>query len=165
MTSAPTDSERVELANTALYEAMERGDTAAMDRLWLNEPGADVSCVHPGWPVLRGRSEVLRSYALIMASTDYIQFFLTDVEVSVNGDTALVTCTENILSGGPAENEGELGPLVGQLVVATNVFRRSGDEWKVWSHHGSPVLAGREDDEDDAPGAEGDGAGPAEPTV
>ncbi len=61
-----------------------------------------ISCVHPGWPVLNGRGEVLRSYALIMANTEYIQFFLTDVHVSVTGDTALVTCTENILSGGPA---------------------------------------------------------------
>ncbi|MBO0652655.1 MULTISPECIES: nuclear transport factor 2 family protein [Streptomyces] len=158
MSAARTDSERVELANTALYEAVERGDTAAMDRLWLNDPRTDVSCVHPGWPVLRGRNEVLRSYALIMASTDYIQFFLTDVEVSVSGDTALVTCTENILSGAPAENEGELGPLVGQLVVATNVFRRAGDEWKVWSHHGSPVLAGREDEDE-----EDEESGPTEP--
>ncbi|MEU7133163.1 nuclear transport factor 2 family protein [Streptomyces sp. NPDC046261] len=163
MSAARTDSERVELANTALYEAVERGDTAAMDRLWLNVPGTEVSCVHPGWPVLRGRNEVLRSYALIMASTDYIQFFLTDVEVTVAGDTAMVTCTENILSGAPAENEGELGPLVGQLVVATNVFRRSGDEWKVWSHHGSPVLAGREEEDEDEPGNSG-GSGPAEPT-
>ena len=74
---------------------------------WTPDP-ADrrISCVHPGWPVLTGRGEVLRSYALIMANTDYIQFFLTDVKVAVTGDTALVTCTENILSGGPAEDGG-----------------------------------------------------------
>ncbi|MEV0276846.1 nuclear transport factor 2 family protein [Streptomyces sp. NPDC050610] len=160
MTSARTDSERVELANTALYEAMERGDQAAMDRLWLDDEYFDVVCVHPGWPVLRGRGEVLRSYALIMASTEYIQFFLTDVDVQVAGDMALVTCTENILSGGPAEEDGALGPLVGQLVVATNVFRRTSDGWKVWSHHGSPVLAGVGDDEEED-GA--DGAGPDGP--
>ncbi|MEC4016891.1 nuclear transport factor 2 family protein [Streptomyces sp. H27-D2] len=142
-----TDIEQVELANTALYEAMEQGDAEAMDELWLD---GQVSCVHPGWPVLRGRGEVLRSYALIMANTEYIQFFLTDVEIDVVGDTALVTCTENILSGGPAEDDGAVGPLIGQLVVATNVFRRadSGD-WKVWAHHGSPVLAdGADEDED-----------------
>ena len=63
----------------------------------------------PGWPVLRGRGEVMRSYALIMANTEYIQFFLTDVEIAVDGDTALVTCTENILTGGPAEEDGSAG--------------------------------------------------------
>ncbi|MEV5507585.1 nuclear transport factor 2 family protein [Streptomyces orinoci] len=166
MSTARTDHEAVELANTALYEAMERGDTAAMDRLWLDDPETEVSCVHPGWPVLRGRGEVLRSYALIMASTDYIQFFLTDVEVAVNGDTALVTCTENILSGAPAEAEGELGPLVGQLVVATNVFRRMGSQWKVWSHHGSPVLAGMgEEDEGNGENGEDEGGQPGPPVL
>ncbi|MGW0534302.1 nuclear transport factor 2 family protein [Streptomyces sp. NPDC003032] len=164
--AARTDVEQVELANTAFYEALERGDFDQVSQLWLDS-GADtatdddsagestddgdaVSCVHPGWPVLTGRGEVLRSYALIMANTEYIQFFLTDLKVGVAGDTALVTCTENILSGGPPpEGGGELGPLVGQLVVATNVFRRTPDGWKLWSHHASPVLAETDDDESD----------------
>ncbi|MET8126001.1 nuclear transport factor 2 family protein [Streptomyces sp. NPDC005065] len=146
---AAADIAAVEQANTAFYEAMERGDLDGLSGLWL--PGEDltVSCVHPGWPVLSGRGEVLRSYALIMANTEYIQFFLTDVGVSMTGDTALVTCTENILSGGPTEDGGELGPLVGQLVVATNVFRRTVDGWKLWSHHGSPVLADSDDDDEE----------------
>ncbi|MER6556808.1 nuclear transport factor 2 family protein [Streptomyces sp. NPDC001027] len=171
--SAPhTDVEQVEAANTAFYEALEQGDFDGVSSFWLapSDLGVDetyhdpadvgvVSCVHPGWPVLTGRAEVLRSYALIMANTDYIQFFLTDVHVSVTGDTALVNCTENILSGGPAPEAGEeLGPLVGQLVVATNVFRRTPDGWKLWSHHASPVLAENDDtdeteddDEQDTP--------------
>lgn len=144
-----TDKEQVDALNTAFYEAMERGDMDGLSELWLDGDSPGVSCVHPGWPVLSGRGEVLRSYALIMANTEYIQFFLTDVVVSVAGDTALVTCTENILSGGPAEESGALGPLVGQLVVATNVFRRTLDGWRVWSHHGSPVLAETDDDQDD----------------
>ncbi|MFJ1808445.1 MULTISPECIES: nuclear transport factor 2 family protein [unclassified Streptomyces] len=167
--SAPhTDVEQVEAANTAFYEALEQGDFDGVSSFWLTpaDLGVDetyhdpadmgvVSCVHPGWPVLTGRGEVLRSYALIMANTDYIQFFLTDVHVSVTGDTALVNCTENILSGGPAPEDGEeLGPLVGQLVVATNVFRRTSDGWKLWSHHASPVLT--QDDEADGPEDSGD---------
>jgi ketosteroid isomerase-like protein len=160
-----TDVEQVELANTAFYEALERGDFEAVSSLWLTpaDLGVDdeyhdpadagvISCVHPGWPVLTGRGEVLRSYALIMANTEYIQFFLTDVHVSVTGDTALVTCTENILSGGPPpEDSDELGPLVGQLVVATNVFRRTPEGWKLWSHHASPVLAETGEEDDDSP--------------
>ncbi|MEU2317651.1 nuclear transport factor 2 family protein [Streptomyces althioticus] len=163
MTAPHTDVEQVEAANTAFYEALERGDFEEVASAWLTpaDLGVDeeyhdpadagvVSCVHPGWPALTGRGEVLRSYALIMANTDYIQFFLTDVHVSVTGDTAVVTCTENILSGGPAPAEGEeLGPLVGQLVVATNVYRRTPSGWKLWSHHASPVLAEENDDEND----------------
>ncbi|MER6911075.1 nuclear transport factor 2 family protein [Streptomyces sp. NPDC000594] len=146
------DIEAVEAANTLFYETMERGDFDALSGLWLED---EISCVHPGWPVLSGRGEVLRSYALIMANTEYIQFFLTDVKVAVSGDTALVTCTENILSGGPAESAGELGPLMGQLVVATNVFRRTPDGWRIWSHHGSPVLTEGDDsgEQDEEPSA------------
>jgi ketosteroid isomerase-like protein len=158
--AAHTDSEQVDLANTAFYDALEQGDLESLSSLWIAEgdDGADgaeevtPSVVHPGWPVLTGRGEVLRSYALIMANTEYIQFFLTDVNVSVSADTALVTCTENILSGAPAEEGSELGPLVGQLVVATNLFRRTPGGWKLWSHHASPVLADTEDDgEEEAP--------------
>ncbi|RII12457.1 hypothetical protein DSC45_25255 [Streptomyces sp. YIM 130001] len=152
--TSPADTEAVESANTAYYEAVERGDFDELADRWLSgDEGEGISCVHPGWPLLTGRGEVLRSYALIMANTEYIQFFLTDVHVCVHGDTALVTCTENILSGGPAEDGAELGPLVGQLVVATNVFRRTEDGWQLWSHHASPVLA---ESVDDAPDGDGD---------
>ncbi|MER5951759.1 nuclear transport factor 2 family protein [Streptomyces sp. NPDC001904] len=159
-----TDTQAVDTANRSFYEAQERGDFEELTSLWLapedvsyaedadpdDAEDTSISCVHPGWPVLTGRGEVLRSYALIMANTEYIQFFLTDVRISVVGDTAMVTCTENILSGGPApEDSDELGPLVGQRVVATNVFRRTRDGWKLWSHHASPVLA-ESDDETDA---------------
>ena len=155
MTGVPRGSEAEALAvrgaNEALYTALEAGDLDALTDVWVSGADADdvhgAVCVHPGWPVLRGRASVLRSYALIMAHTDYIQFFLTDVEVEVLGDVALVTCTENILSGGEAEEEGQLGPLVGGKVVATNLFRRTGDGWRLWSHHGSPVLTGGDDEE------------------
>ena len=36
-------------------------------------------CVHPGWPPVPRPGQVLRSWALVMAGTPYIQFFLTDV--------------------------------------------------------------------------------------
>ncbi|MDX6352661.1 MAG: hypothetical protein QOF84_7451 [Streptomyces sp.] len=153
MTPRTAEAAQVEEANQAFYDAVERSDLDALEELVLTGPLAEtVSVVHPGWPVLRGRREVMRSYALIMANTEYIQFFLTDVEVAVDGDTALVTCTENILTGGPADEDGEsgMGSLVGGLVVATNVFRRTPAGWRLWVHHGSPVMAdGIDEDEDE----------------
>jgi hypothetical protein len=71
-----------------------------------------------------------------------------------------VTCTEDILSGGPAEPDGSAGELVGGLVVATNVFRRTAGGWRLWSHHGSPVLS--EGDEGE-PGDGDDGTGEGAP--
>jgi ketosteroid isomerase-like protein len=150
------EREAVERVNQAFYDSVETGDLDALERVLLDGPLAgSVTVVHPGWPVLRGRDHVLRSYALIMANTDYMQFFLTDIEVTVTEETALVSCTENILSGGPAEPDGSAGELVGGLVVATNVFRRTPDGWRLWSHHGSPVLS-EGDDEPREPGGRPD---------
>jgi len=149
VTARTAEARAVERANQAFYDAIETSDLDALEAVVLDGPLAEsVTVVHPGWPVLRGRGEVMRSYALIMASTEYIQFFLTDVEIAVDGDAALVSCTENILTGGPAEEDGSAGSLVGGLVVATNVFRRTSDGWRLWSHHGSPVLADDDEGED-----------------
>jgi uncharacterized protein (TIGR02246 family) len=128
------DAAAVEAANAAMYEAFETADVDRMARVWDEvDPGA-VVCVHPGWPMLRGRDHVLRSWAAVMAGTDYIQFFLTDVQVSVVGDTAVVTCTENVLT--EVTEAGQSG----NEVVATNVLVRRPDGWRVQVHHGSPVL-------------------------
>jgi ketosteroid isomerase-like protein len=129
-----TVAEDVEAANLAMYTALESADVDAMARVWDDvDPGA-VVCVHPGWPMLRGRAHVLRSWSAVMAGTDYIQFFLTDVRIDVQGDTAVVTCTENVLT------EVTESPQPGGTVVATNLLVRRPDGWRVKVHHASPVL-------------------------
>ncbi|GAC1443518.1 MAG: nuclear transport factor 2 family protein [Mycobacteriales bacterium] len=132
----------VEAANAALYEALETADVDRMAAVWDDEDPDALVCVHPGWPMLRGRQHVLRSFSAIMANTPYIQFFLTDVDVRVVGDSAVVTCTENILT--EVSQEGSNGP-----VVATNVFRRRSGGWRLQVHHGSPVLGTLEEVDDD----------------
>jgi ketosteroid isomerase-like protein len=155
------DVAAVHAANDELYAAFEAADLDRMGQLWAAGPyAASVVCVHPGWPVLRGREEVLRSWAVIMANTAYIQFFLTDVEVELAGDVAVVSCAENILTSVGDEADEGSSTLAGGKVVATNVFRRTDGRWRLWLHHGSPVLApntGSSGDED----AVGDGEGGA----
>jgi ketosteroid isomerase-like protein len=129
------DAEAVASANAELYAAFEAGDVDRMEAVW--DLGDDIRCVHPGWPPLVGRSRVLRSWSVIMANTAYIQFFLTGVEVTVDGDLAVVACEENILTA-VADAEGGLSESA--KVVATNLFRRRGDRWRLWMHHGSPVI-------------------------
>jgi ketosteroid isomerase-like protein len=133
----------VEAVNATFYEAFESADLDTMQDLWLDDP--DSLCVHPGALPVRGTGAINRSWALIMANTPYIQFFLTDVEVSVLEGVASVTCTENVLTGDESTGPDAFG---GAKAVATNVFVRTPEGWRLWIHHASPVLSpGSHDDE------------------
>ncbi|MET9339411.1 nuclear transport factor 2 family protein [Nonomuraea sp. NPDC003804] len=140
------DIAAIETVNQAFYTAIEDADLDKMTEIWAEDTAdGQVSCVHPGWSMLSGRAEVLRSWALIMANTTYIQFVLTDVQTTVLGDVAILTCVENILTAG---EEGEASFAAGK-VVASNVYVRSGRGWRLWMHHGSPVLQSDEEDEEE----------------
>jgi uncharacterized protein (TIGR02246 family) len=125
------DETAVEAANTEFYAAFEASDLARMRGVWMDDDSA--SCVHPGWRLLRGTSRIMRSWAVIFANTPYIQFFLSDVDITVLGDVAVVRCVEGILTS-LAERESDAS------VAATNVFVRHDDGWRLWLHHGSPVA-------------------------
>ena len=150
-------------ANQSLYDAFETGDIDLMSALWVGGPhAASACCVHPGWSPVHGREAVLRSWAVIMANTSYIQFVLTDVAAQVAGEAAVVTCGENMLtslSGGLANDDGSVGEpaaLAGGRAVATNVFRRTAEGWRLWVHHSSPVLTGVASADDEQEPDEGD---------
>ena len=128
----------VEAANAAFYLSFEQADVDAMAAVWDDEQPDAVSCTHPGWSPLHGRRQVLRSWSAVMATTEYVQFVLSDVHVSIEGDTAVVTCTENVLTN--------VTDMHGGAVVATNVFRRRPGGWRLQVHHGSPVMGQLEEE-------------------
>ncbi|HEY3603531.1 MAG TPA: nuclear transport factor 2 family protein [Sporichthyaceae bacterium] len=150
-----SDDDRILELNEDLYAAFENADLDKMDALWARgELSPSVSCVHPGWPLLRGREEVMRSWAMIMANTTYIQFVITDVELSLAGDIAVLTCVENIITAADdSDAGGGLSSFEGAKGVATNVFRRTGDGWRLWVRHGSPVLSESAEGEETEPGS------------
>jgi len=121
------DADAVQAANQAFYRAFEAGDIDAMSDLW--EHSDRVTCVHPGWSVLRGWASVSASWVALFTQGEALQFILTDEQVSVAGDTAWVTVDENILAG-----------RSGSTVAAINVFVRNGHGWRMVAHHGSPVV-------------------------
>lgn len=140
-------------ANQGLYDAIEAGDLDLMRSVWA--PGDQTVCVHPGSEHVTGTSAIMRSWALVMANTGYIQFILSGVAVTLlprtaetTGDVepslAVVSCTENVLS----EAEGEsVQTFAGGRAVANNVLVRTPSGWKIWMHHSSPVLLPEEVDE------------------
>ncbi|MGW4641725.1 nuclear transport factor 2 family protein [Sphaerisporangium sp. NPDC004334] len=141
-----TTHAEIEKLNEAFYTAIEGGDLDRMTEIWADDgEGRVAMCVHPGWPMLTGRAEVLRSWALIMANTPYIQFVLTDVRTTVIGDVAVLTCAENILTAADTED----ATFAAGRVVATNTFVRTTGGWRLWFHHGSPVLQADGDDDEE----------------
>lgn len=132
-----SDIAEVESANDSLYTAFESGDLDAMGSLWVDGPlGAMARCIHPGSEVIVGRDAILRSWALLMANTNYLQFIVTEADTIVDGDLAVVTCTENVLS-----SESDDQPLGAAKALATNSFIRVDDRWLMWLHHASAVVA------------------------
>ena len=111
-------------ANQAFYAAFNARDMTAMAAAWSQHD--DVTCVHPGWDVLGGRSLVLESYAAIFGNPSQPKIAAGGESIALAGDGAVVVCHE--LEGGSP-------------IVATNVFRLEDGAWKVVHHHAGQVIA------------------------
>jgi len=147
VTTADRDRlDEVLAAHAAFYTAFEKSDFDAMEAVWADDEG--VVCGHPGAEPIRGRGAVMRSWLVLMAGAPYIQFFLTDIQASVVGDIASVTCTENVLSAGA---DTPIGVFAGGSAAATNVLRYTSQGWRLWIHHASPVLSSTEPSQEDSP--------------
>lgn len=128
MQSDLTDNEAVKEANQRFYDAFGALDIQGMDSVWEN---ADRSlCVHPGWPPIVGWDRIRESWQGIFENATLMHFNVQYVNVAVEGDSAWVTCVENITSvlQGRADNFG---------VLATNIFVRTAQGWRMSAHHAS----------------------------
>ncbi len=124
---------RVLAVHEAFYASVEAGDLDGLRAVWSREEGT--VCVHPGAAAIHGTSAVLRSWALVMAAHDYIQFFLTDVRVTVAEDSAVVTCTENVLR----DDQTSDAVFAGGRAQALTVLAREAGDWRLRVHQSSPV--------------------------
>jgi ketosteroid isomerase-like protein len=116
-------------ANRVFYAAFEALDLDAMSDLWEHSDRA--ACVHPGWGRLSGWGAISASFFALFQNGQRLQFILTNERVDVAGDTAWVSCDENILS-----------EQVGGTVAALNLFTRDDTgAWRMVVHHGSSVLS------------------------
>jgi ketosteroid isomerase-like protein len=126
-----SDQEAVRRANRGFYDAFETLEVEQMERVWLQEP--HIVCIHPGWRPLSGWGPVMHSWERIFDSTFEMKFEVSEVQLRINGDLAIIVVQENLTQRG-------YDGIVKSTVLATNVFERRGGEWKMVLHHGSPVA-------------------------
>jgi len=127
-----SDQEQVLEANRAFYQAFESLEIEKMEQVWLQAP--HIVCIHPGWRRLLGWGPIMEAWERIFESTFEMKFDLTDVDVMLRGDLAVVVVQENLTQRG-------YDGTTRSVVMATNVFERVGSRWYLVLHHGSPVAA------------------------
>jgi ketosteroid isomerase-like protein len=118
-----SDEDAILAANATYYQAFTTADFAAMSRIWADN---NVSCIHPGWPVLIGREAILESYREILRNPDQDRIDPRNETVIVAGDEARVICVEFV---------------AGAALAATNLFKRIDGAWRMTHHQASPIAA------------------------
>lgn len=118
-------------AETAFYEAFERGDVAAMMTVWAEAD--DVVCIHPQGPRLAGFDAVRESWVQIFSGgTSRLRVHTIEAR-KFFGQTVAVHAVVEVLSV-----PGQQGPT--QSVCATNVYELGDHGWRMVVHHASPVA-------------------------
>lgn len=120
-----TDSDAVLAANLEFYRAFGARDLVAMEELWARR--SPVGCVHPGWPALSDRDEIIESWRGILSNPESPRIACYDERVLLYGETALVLCEEE---------------LDGGTLIASNLFVREDGTWRI-AHHQASQLAAR----------------------
>jgi uncharacterized protein (TIGR02246 family) len=118
-------------AEAAFYEAFEKGDLDTMMAVWADDE--DIVCVHPGGPRLAGVEQVREAWRQIFGGGQTLRFRLRQLH-AVTGMTLVVhSVYEQISVAGEARAR--------QPVIATNVYMRTENGWRMVVHHASPAPA------------------------
>ena len=122
---ATRETPAVLFANEAYYAAFAGRDFSAMDALWAHHHA--VTCIHPGWDLLKGREPVMESWQAILANPDSPAIRCAEATTRIVGSgealCATVICYE----------------IIGQTaLLATNVFVKEADGWKLVHHQAGP---------------------------
>ena len=109
-------------ANDAFYGVFAAGDIEGMDALWAVR--APVACIHPGWPALHGREQVMSSWREILLDENAPKIRYEQPHAFAVGDAGIVTCIELLSEA---------------ALAATNVFARENGLWHLVHHHSGPL--------------------------
>jgi len=116
-------------AETAFYDAFERGDLAAMMAVWAE--GDDVVCVHPQGPRLVGFESVRESWTQIFAANMKLRVRTTDVRRFQSPTLAVHAVVETLSAPGEAATSPQIS--------ATNIYVLTEEGWRMTLHHASPA--------------------------
>ena len=112
----------------AFYQALRQGDIDKLMACWADED--EVVCVHPGGPRLVGTGAIRAAFESMFANGT-IQVHphsVRKIESLTSAVHNVVELVELLLPDGPKQAS----------VLATNVYHRTPQGWRMVAHHASP---------------------------
>jgi uncharacterized protein (TIGR02246 family) len=117
-----------------LYEALQSADLERFMALWVGDEM--VRCILPGQPPLVGATAIRAGFGALFARGP-VAVQAADVQRLHTEQLAVHQVRERVLVPGAAEGSG---PQVA-WVMATNVYLRTAEGWRLVLHHASPGVA------------------------
>jgi ketosteroid isomerase-like protein len=118
----------------SFYEGLRAGDLEKVMACWADDD--DIVCIHPGGPRLLGTSNIRASFTALFAGGGSIP---VDAE-SVQQLNAVASSVHHVLER--AEVLTPQGPAYAH-VLATNVYHKTPQGWRMVVHHASPAMPGQ----------------------
>ena len=113
----------------AFYQALQKGDLENLMACWADED--DIVCVHPGGPRIIGAAAIRASFELMFENGGAILAQPTHVRKVETITSAMHNLVEQVKVSTPQ------GIQTG-YVMATNVYQRTAQGWRMVAHHASP---------------------------
>jgi ketosteroid isomerase-like protein len=125
----------------AFYDAMQNGDIEKLMACWADED--DIVCIHPGGPRVVGATAIRATFEAMFAHGT-IRAWPQKVRKTVSVASSvhnLLERVEVLTPKGPQE----------AWVIATNVYHRTAQGWRMVAHHASPGTTSEVQEVSDAP--------------
>jgi len=116
---------------TQFYEALQTGDIEKLMACWADED--DIVCVHPGGPRLIGSASIRAAFEAMFANGTIAARpeHICKVESLTSAMHNVIERIALLTTDGTQE----------AAVVATNVYQRTAQGWRMVAHHASPGTA------------------------
>jgi ketosteroid isomerase-like protein len=121
-----------EAAEAAFYAAFEARSLDAMMAVWASGDG--IACIHPLAAPLNGRAAVAAGWRSMFEAAGQFRVQIETVHEMREADQVIRIVREYLIIG------QETGPR--PPILATNVFRKEADGWRMVLHHASPLQVG-----------------------
>ena len=115
----------------AFYDALQAGDIERLMACWADED--DICCVHPAGPRLLGATAIRAAFETLFAAGT-----LRISPQRVHRVAGLACAVHSVLER--VEIDAAEGPRVA-YVIATNVYLKTAQGWRLVAHHASPATA------------------------